>query len=99
MKHTDDTSEVIHLVCVILRIVISWMTSPALANIGRRIELLSKAAFLPGGYVDTNGIAAAMNMEERGAEGLLHRIGTPYQKPGATRFYRLEDVTTGGNDE
>lgn len=91
---TNDTpAELVRLGCVLLRILIQWATSAAVARIGRRIDLLSQSAYLPEmGYGDTNAIAACLDLKEPGAEQQLRRNCVPSRRPGERNMFRFSDV-------
>jgi len=83
------------LACRFMEVVLLVVTEVAARNIGRRLELLSRAAILPDAstYADTAGVAAYMDMEMRGAQELLKRNNVPSKKPGKEPLFRLSDLT------
>lgn len=93
MKHTDNTDELVHLGCVLLRILISWATSDTVKRIGRRIDLLSRSAFLPsGGCGDSNAVAALLDLSEARVSIQTAKNAVPRAQPGATNLYQFADV-------
>lgn len=96
-KSQDNTAELIRLACQLLRILIQWATSKAATRIGRRVNLLSQAAWLPSsGQGDTNAIAACLNLAEISTDQQLTKNKVPHNKPGQSRLFRFSDVAKSG---
>lgn len=91
ISQIDHRNELFRLLCIVVRLFLLSYTEKTARNVGRRAELLSQASRVPG-FTDKYGVAANLDMEERGAENLLTQNNVPFKKPGNTRLYKLEDV-------
>lgn len=74
-------------------IILECLESPAAKRIGKRLETLSRASFIPAtGHGNFNAAAALMDMTERGMEEMIARRGLPVTKPGNERIIRFADI-------
>lgn len=90
---TDSPGELVRLGCVLLRILIAWATSETAAQLGKRLALISRGAFLPAnGQGDTFTIAGLMNISKARLHAQLDKNRIPRTKPGRRHLYRFADV-------
>jgi len=89
----DHRTEFYRLGCVVLRLIIIAVTETCARNWGRRLEMISQAAWIPkDGYGNTEAVAALMNMDPRGVREMGTRNGVPILKPGNERIYHFPDL-------
>lgn len=74
-------------------VILYCLTCATARVIGRRIDMLSKAAFIPdSGSGNDAACAFLMGMTDRGFYQLAHRRHVPRTKPGEEFIYRFSDV-------
>jgi hypothetical protein len=96
VKHTSTESQerFYSLAGTILEVILQWITSPTVARIGKRLDLMSSSVTLPDeGYGDVRAIAAHLNISEAGAFKLVNRVKNLRSfKPGQSILFRYEDI-------
>ena len=89
-----STDELVSLACAILRMVLWWLTSETAHRIGRRIENLSKASFVPdAGHGNNAAGAFLLDMTSDSFKHLAARRNIPKAMPGDESLYRFADIT------
>lgn len=90
----DTTAELVRLGCAILRVILIWLTSETAHRIGRRIDNLSRASFVPdSGHGNNAANAFLLGMSESGFKQLAARRNVPKVMPGDECLLRFSDIT------
>jgi hypothetical protein len=76
--HEDTVNELVRLACILLRLLISWAVSSTAENLGRRLDVWSKAVVVPSeGYGNLSAVQAVLDLTEDGAKDFVKRNNLP----------------------
>ncbi len=74
-------------------IILFLLTCATAKLIGKRLETLSQAAFIPAtGHGNMMAVASLMAMSPSGVKDMLNRNGIPFSKPGDERIINFPDL-------